>query len=72
MTVERDALGFDAPAPPDHPARQGLPAGHPTGPSVGDAVPDFTLPDSSGRMVRLHEHRAGRPAAIVFFRSAVW
>ena len=29
MTIERDALGFDAPAPLGHPGRTGLPEGHP-------------------------------------------
>ena len=72
MTIERDDLGFDAPAPLGHPGRTGLPDGHGTGPEVGDALPDFELPDSTGRAVRLHEDRAGRPAVVVFYRSAVW
>ncbi len=38
MTVERDELGFDAPAPLNHPGRIGLPEGHPTGPEVGDRL----------------------------------
>jgi hypothetical protein len=72
MTIERDELGFDAPAPLGHPGRAGLPAGHPTGPEVGELLPDFELPDANGRRVRLHDDRAGAKAVVVFFRSAVW
>ena len=72
MTVERDALGFDAPAPLGHPARAGLRDGVAPGPQVGERLPDFELPDASGKMIRFHEHRNGAPAAVVFFRSAVW
>ena len=71
-TIERDALGFDAPAPLGHPGRANLPDGHPTGPEIGDRLPDFTLPDAYGRTVDFHADRAGRPAVVVFFRSAVW
>jgi hypothetical protein len=72
VTIERDELGFDAPAPLGHPGRLGLPAGHPTGPELGERLPDFALPDAAGRLVRFHEDRAGARAAVVFFRSAVW
>jgi len=69
---ETDALGFEAPAPVGHPARAGLPDGQPTGPEVGERLPDFALPDQSGRTVRFHEDRGDSPAAVVFYRSAVW
>ncbi len=72
MTVERDELGFDAPAPLNHPGRIGLPEGHPTGPEVGDRLPDFALPDQTGREVRFHADRGGQKAVVVFYRSAVW
>ena len=72
MTIERDELGFDAPAPLGHPGRAGLPDGHPTGPEVGETLPGFTLPDAFGTATTLHEDRAGRPAVVVFYRSAVW
>ncbi len=72
MTIERDELGFDAPAPLGHPGRLGLPEGHPTGPEVGDRLPDFELRDAHGRLVRFHEDREGSKAALVFYRSAVW
>ncbi|MBT4519770.1 MAG: redoxin domain-containing protein [Halieaceae bacterium] len=72
MTTERDQAGFDAPAPLGHPARASMPKGHPTGPGVGEQLPDFELPDANGQPVRLHEHRAGARAALIFYRSAVW
>ena len=72
MVIERDELGFDAPAPVGHPGRAGLPENASTGPEIGERLPDFELPDANGNPVRFHEHRAGRKAALVFYRSAVW
>ena len=72
LTIERDDLGFDAPAPLGHPARIGLPRGRSIGPEVGDMLPDFELPDASGKTVRFHEDRAGAKGVVVFYRSAVW
>ena len=72
MTIERDELGFDAPAPVGHPGRLGLETGHPTGPEVGERLPDFRLPDIHGREVALHADRGSATAVVVFFRSAVW
>ena len=42
------------------------------GPQLGMPFPDVVLPDQSGRPVDLHRARAGRPALIVFHRSARW
>ena len=72
MAVERDHHGFDAPAPLGHPARAGLPAGHATGPNVGDRLPDFQLPDTCGNLIDFHQSRDHSKAVVVFFRSAVW
>ncbi len=72
MTIERDHHGFDAPAPIGHPGRAGIPEGRVIGPSVGEALPDFELPDANGKRIRLHEDRGGAKAAVVFYRSAVW
>jgi hypothetical protein len=72
MTIERDELGFDAPAPLGHPGRLGLPEGREVGPGVGQSLPDFALPDQHGRLLRFHEDRASARAVVVFFRSAVW
>ena len=72
MVVERDHHGFDAPAPLGHPARAGLPDGHPTGPEIGERLPDFTLPDAGGTLNDYHADRANRKSVVVFYRSAVW
>lgn len=72
MTIERDEFGFDAPAPLGHPGRLGLVDGHPTGPEVGERLPDFELPDADGRLLSLHADREGKKAVVVFYRSAVW
>jgi len=42
------------------------------GPKEGLRFPDVRLPDQSGGLVDLHEQRAGRPALVVFYRSAEW
>lgn len=42
------------------------------GPAVGETFPDFELPDAEGSLLRLHSWRAGRPALVVFYRSAAW
>ncbi len=50
----------------------GLPDGAPTGPEIGERLPDFTLPDAVGRNLCFHEDRAGSKAVLLFYRSAVW
>jgi hypothetical protein len=42
------------------------------GPAIGSAFPDVVLRDASGAIVDLHADRAGRPALVVFHRSARW
>ena len=69
---EVDELGFEEPAPVGHPGRASMPDGHPTGPQVGERLPDFELTDHTGRRVRFHEDRGDAKAVVVFFRSAVW
>ncbi len=44
----------------------------PTGPAVGEALPDFTLPDQHGAAVRFAETRGARRALLVFLRSTRW
>ncbi len=44
----------------------------PTGPAVGQLLPDFTLPDQNGRLVNFAAARQGRRAMVVFYRSARW
>ena len=69
---ETDELGFEAPVPLGHPARAGLPDGHPTGPEIGDQIPDFKLPDQYGHIIDFHEDRGNAKAALLFIRSVVW
>lgn len=72
MALNRDEFGFDAPVELGHPIRSGLPDGHPTGPEIGDVLPDFTLPDGQGKKISFHADRRGAKSIVVFYRSAVW
>ena len=42
------------------------------GPAVGERFPEVVLPDQHGRTVDLQAARAGRPALVLFYRSARW
>ena len=42
------------------------------GPQVGQRVPDFSLPDQTGRVRTLQSIMGPRGAMIVFVRSADW
>ena len=44
----------------------------PTGPAIGEAAPDFALPDHLGTTIRFSEARGQGQALILFFRSASW
>ncbi|MGE3855333.1 MAG: hypothetical protein AB7G21_00095 [Dehalococcoidia bacterium] len=44
----------------------------PTGPEVGERLPNFTLMDQRGRPVNIEVERAGQRALVVFHRSARW
>jgi peroxiredoxin len=44
----------------------------PTGPEVGDPLPNFTLMDQHGRPVNFEAARNGQRALVVFHRSARW
>ena len=46
--------------------------GFPTGPGLGEVMPDFELPDQQGRPVRFAEWRGDGQALIIFYRSASW
>jgi hypothetical protein len=72
MALNRDEYGFDAPVELGHPIRSGLPDGHSTGPEVGDRLPNFKLPDTTGRIVDFHADRDESKSVVVFYRSAVW
>ena len=61
------------PAPARHPAQR-IPSSpdFPTGPAVGEHLPEFRLPNQHGEPIDFHVDRAGRKAALLFQRSAVW
>ena len=42
------------------------------GPDVGDALPDFTLPNQNGDLVNFNETRKDGRAMVMFHRSARW
>jgi hypothetical protein len=42
------------------------------GPQVGERVPDFTLPDQTGKAQSLQSIMGRRGAMLVFVRSADW
>ena len=44
----------------------------PTGPEVGERLPEFTLSNQHGEPVDFHADRGGHQAVVVFYRSAVW
>ena len=69
-----DDLGITVPmAPVSHPGRR-YPADieFPTGPEVGERLPEFTLPNQDGELVDFHKDRGTSKAIVVFYRSAVW
>lgn len=67
-----DEFGFYSPMPLSRPARREPGADFPTGPAVGERLPEFELPDQNGRSVDFHTDRQGRKAIVVFHRSAYW
>ena len=65
LTVEGAPVSFPART---YPAS----ADFPTGPALGERLPDFTLPNQRGEPVDCHADRGGQGAVVVFYRSAVW
>ena len=69
----KDDLGITVPVPTSYPARR-YPAEHdfPTGPAIGERLPEFELPNQNGELVDFHADRGDSKAIVVFYRSAVW
>lgn len=67
-----DADGFVGPLRPGGGPRSDPRGDFPTGPELGERLPDIVAVDARGKTLDVHRHRDGRPAAVVFFRSAVW
>jgi len=68
----RDHDGFVGPKQPGTGPRSDPKGAYPTGPEVGQPMPDIRCPTADGARFNLHEDRAGRPAVFIFYRSAVW
>ncbi len=69
-----DDLGITVPiAPVDFPARR-YPASEefPTGPAIGERLPEFTLSNQYDELIDFHADRGESKAIVVFYRSAVW
>ena len=71
--TQTDDLGITIGIPASHPARR-YPATHefPSGPEVGERLPEFSLPNQDGRAVDYHADRGASKSVVVFYRSAVW
>ncbi len=71
--ARQDDLGITVPVPTSHPGRR-YPAEHdfPTGPAVGERLPEFELPNQDGELIDFHADRGDSKAVVVFYRSAVW
>ena len=67
-----DQYGALGPARPGLGPRQDPVGDFPTGPDVGSRLPEVIAPDHTGATIDLHADRAGRPAVLVVYRSAVW
>jgi hypothetical protein len=67
-----DHLGFSGPMRPGTGPRSDPAGDFPTGPAVGDRLPDVVGTDQWGNAVDVHRDRANGPLVMVFFRSAVW
>jgi len=67
-----DKDGFVGPFQPGLGPRTDPRGEFPTGPAVGEPLPDIFTHTADTAPFDLHAHRAGRPAVVVFFRSAVW
>ena len=67
-----DHLGFEGPLQPGTHARSDPTGEFPTGPAIGERLPDIVARDFRGRRVDVHEIRRGGPLVMVFYRSAVW
>ena len=68
----RDHDGFIGPIRPGRGPRSDPRGDFPTGPAVGEALPNIICRSVDDETFDLHAHRRSRRAVVVFFRSAVW
>lgn len=67
-----DQDGFVGPFQPGHGPRNDPRGAFPTGPEVGQRLPDICCQDAFDQGFDLHTDRGDAPAVVLFFRSAVW
>ena len=68
----QDKDGFVGPIQPGIGPRSDPKGEFPTGPAVNTPMPDVHSLTADGDSFDLHQHRAGKPAVFIFYRSAVW
>lgn len=68
----QDHDGFIGPIQPGNGPRSDPKGDFPTGPAVGDSLPEVLCRDANGQAFSLAAESAGRPKVLIFFRSAVW
>jgi hypothetical protein len=71
MALNRGEYGFDAPVELGNPIRSNLSDGQPAGPQVSDRLPDFKLPDATGRIVEFHRDWDQPKSAVVLYQFVV-
>ncbi len=67
-----DKFGGLGPFKPGSGPRQDPFGEFPTGPAIGEQLPDIVAMSHTGSEVDVHADRSGRRAVVVFYRSAVW
>ena len=67
-----DAEGYIAPLPAGFGPRSNPLGEFPTGPGIGQRLPDVVALNSDGKSVDVHSDRDGKPVVLVFTRSAGW
>lgn len=69
-----DDLGITVPFAAVHVPPRRYPASDqfPTGPAIGERLPEFKLPNQDGEIVDFHADRGDAKAIVVFYRSVVW
>ena len=68
----QDHDGFVGPIRPGTGPRSDPRGDFPSGPAVGEQIPNVRCRNVDGTSFSLQDHRGDRPAVFVFFRSAVW
>lgn len=68
----QDQDGFVGPFQPGNGPRSDPRGDFPTGPEIGEPMPNVNALTADGEMLDFHTHRANRSAVFMFFRSAVW